>query len=135
MSRFKRPNRSDRYQYFFNEYSVDNLEIYREYQDLINNTDEYNDEIAVLWDEYHARLFELMEERLTERQYEIVQLLRGGLNMSEVADELGLIPASIWKSMFGIKKTNNKGIQGKMCKIAEQDLILKSIKQKIIEKK
>lgn len=143
----KRPTRSQAYQHLLVEkaFSHEMMESFPEEDSLGKrlNPWDYNEDILVLEDQLKERFWEIIEENLTERQLEIINLLKQGFTQSESARALSINQSSITKSLHGnstYDKTSgskNKesygGIVKKITKIANEDKKVREIMAKIAE--
>ena len=139
----KRPTRSAAYQHLLVEksfnhemmgsFSVDD----GMYKKL--NPFEYNESLLILEDQLKERFWEIIEESLTERQLQIINLLKQGKTQSETAKEMGVNQSSVTKSLHGNTEYSNKdkgktsygGICRKLLKIIDKDPIILKIKEQI----
>lgn len=65
------------------------------------NPFDYNEDILVLEDQLKERFWEIINEHLTDRQREIVDLLKEGKTQMETATKLGINQSSITKCISG----------------------------------
>jgi hypothetical protein len=147
--RRERINRSQKYQYLLLEsaFSHDQLSSFSNESGLSNrlNPWEYNDELIDLQEKLKERLWEIVEEELTDRQKEVLKLTAKGLKQQEIAAKLFINQSSIAKSLagnvdYGVKegddtKASNKkqkknaygGSIRKLQKLVLEDITCKSI--------
>lgn len=101
----ERPNRSDSYQYRICEVNCSDamMNAFTNDQGIYAhlNPYHYNEEYLILKDELKKEFWKLAEEVCTERQFEIMKMLCGGMTQMEIADKLGVNQSSITKSLNG----------------------------------
>ena len=145
----KRKTRSSAYQWILVEkaFSHDMMESFADDDGMHKklNPFEYNEDVLLLEDQLKERFWEIIEEHLTERQKEIVNLLKQGKTQQETASLLQINQSSITKSLHGNseysssingksqKKTSYGGIVRKIRKIVESDTKVNELLEKISE--
>lgn len=100
-----RPQRSDRYQQFFHEVIVDvkYLESFNNSQSMshILNPYQYDEELLKTQDKLREEFWKLAKEILTERQYQVISMLRDGYTQQEIAKTLDVNQSSVAKTLNG----------------------------------
>lgn len=99
----KRPTRSQLYQHLLVEkaFSHEMMETFSNDDSVYKklNPFNYNEEILVLEDQLKERFWEIINEHLTPRQLEIINLLKSGKTQSETAKALSVNQSSITKCL------------------------------------
>lgn len=123
-------NRSDSYQYLLVEASC-SPEMMAEVPNSEGiaaqlNPFGYNEELLTLKDELREAFWDIVNNKLTPRQREVITLCCDGYTQTEIAKMLGVNQSSITKSINGnCDYKNGKKVYGgarkKIQKIAEQD--------------
>lgn len=135
-------NRSDRYQHLLVESSCapDILMEFSESRGITGylNMLQYNEELSSLREELRQEMWRLMEEVLTKRQFQVIELLAQGHTQMEIAKMLGVNQSSITKSVNGnCDYRNGKRIYGgakkKLRKAADEDPKIQEIIKKMEE--
>ena len=98
----------------------------------------YSEELAELKDQLKIAMWRLINEELTDRQAEVINLSASGHTQTEIAKILGINQSSITKSIRGnCDYKNGKkvygGAQKKLRKIADKDDEIKKILERINE--
>jgi DNA-binding CsgD family transcriptional regulator len=126
----KKTNRSNSYQHLFAEQSYSNemMSEFSEAQGLIENyTLEDKEQLMNLREELKLAFWRLAKDNLTQRQFQVLQLLSEGFSQQECAHRLNINQSSITKSINGncdysnSKKKVYGGCKKKMRKLAEND--------------
>lgn len=100
----KKSNRSNGYQHLYTEqpYSNEMMAEFSEAQGLIENYRPEDRELLLdLKDELKIEFWRLAKENLTERQYQVIELLAKGYTQIEIAKQLNVNQSSITKSVNG----------------------------------
>jgi DNA-directed RNA polymerase specialized sigma subunit len=136
-------NRSAHYQSIFNEksFSHEMLDTFANEESVYKrlNPYSYDERVLELQDQLQTEFWRLLEENLTDRQLEIVNLLKKGKTQQEVAKALGINQSSITKSIHGNVDYSKKdksvygGIAAKMQRILEKDKRIQEIFRQIAE--
>lgn len=137
----KKSNRSNGYQHLFAEqpYSNEMMAEFSEAQGLVENyKPEDKEKLSNLRDELQKRYWKLAKENLTERQYQVIELLAKGFTQIEIALQLHVNQSSITKSVNGNCDYRNSrrvygGSRKKLRAIANQDLQVQQIITQIAE--
>ncbi len=126
----RKNNRSNGYQYLFAEQSYSNemMSEFSEAQGLSENySPEDKEQLMILREELRLAFWRLAKDNLTERQFQVLQLLSEGFSQQESAQRLKINQSSITKSINGncdysnSKKKVYGGCKKKMRKLAEND--------------
>lgn len=135
-------NRSDKYQHLLVETSC-SPEMLTEVADSEGigaqlNPFGYNEEMLDLKDQLKAAFWRLVEEKLTDRQKQVIKLYCDGYTQTEIAKKLNVNQSSITKSINGNCDYKNGrrlygGSRKKLQKLAENDTEIKVILEKIRE--
>lgn len=133
-------NRSDHYQPIICEAPCSN-EILSEVADGMGVSSQlnpfgYSEELAELKDKLKLAMWRLINEELTDRQAEVIQLSASGLTQQEIAKQLGINQSSITKSIRGnCDYKNGRKIYGgaskKLKKFADKDDEIREILERI----
>lgn len=138
----KRQTRSDRYQYLLLETvcSNDMMEAFSNEESIYKrlNPFSYNEEVILLEDQLKKEFWRVVENLLTPRQKQVIQLYSDGYTQMEIAKMLNVNQSSITKSINGnVDYKNGKKIYGgakkKLQKIVQNDTKIKEILAKIAE--
>jgi len=130
----RKKNQSDRYQYIFKEFSVDNLEPYPnqlwQQEDLTLKEMTY--ELADL-------IIQLANKILTQKQLQIFTLLLSGNSQAQIADILGISQPTVCRSLLGWQNKTNKrrsgGIYHKLRQAIQTNKPILELKEEIEEYK
>lgn len=135
-------NRSSEYQYKLVEIACSPDQI-TEVSDTVGigaqlNPFGYNEEFLELKEKLRLAFWRLVEDNLTERQRQVIQLYSQGNTQIEIAKFLGVNQSSITKSMNGnTDYKNGKKVYGgakkKLIKIAQKDPEIKEIFARMAE--
>lgn len=135
-------NRSDHYQPIICEMPCSN-EILSDVADgagisIQLNPFGYSEELAELKDQLKIEMWRLINEELTDRQAEVINLSSKGFTQTEIAKQLGINQSSITKSIRGnCDYRNGKRIYGgaskKLKKLADKDEKIKNLLNRISE--
>ena len=117
---------------------------FSESQGLVENyKPEDREELIDLREELRVQFWRLAKENLTERQFEVLHLLSLNFTQTEIAKMLHVNQSSITKSVHGNCDYRNKGngkvrkVYGgskkRLVKLANQDLKVKELREKIAE--
>jgi len=137
----QKSNRSNGYQHLFTEQSYSN-DMMADFPVSAGLVEKYKPEdketLMDLREELTKRRWELAEEHLTERQFEVVKLMSKAFTQIEIAKQLNVNQSSITKSLNGnCDYRNGKKVYGgakkKLRKVADNDPIMKSILERIAE--
>lgn len=140
----RKKNRSDAYQQLFAEkaFSHEMLSSFSNEESIYKrlNPFDYDERILELQDQLYVRFWELIDKHLTDRQKEIVNLLKTGATQQECAKLMGVNQSSITKSLNGnvdyskgSNKKNYGGIILKLNKIIDKDEKVQEILKQISE--
>lgn len=107
----KRPTRSQQYQHLLVEkaFSHEMLEGFSDDESMYKklNPFNYDERILVLEDQLKERFWEIINANLTERQLEIVNLLKSGATQSETAKKLGVNQCVAYNTIIHLSSYNN----------------------------
>jgi len=125
----RKSNRSNGYQHLFAEqpYSNEMMAEFSEAQGLVENyRPEDRENLLDLREELRLQFWRLAKENLTERQFQVIELLAKGYTQIEIAKQLNVNQSSITKSVNGnCDYRNGKKIYGgakkKLRKLADKD--------------
>lgn len=131
----RKSNRSNGYQHLFAEqpYSNEMMAEFSEAQGLVENyRPEDREKLLDLREDLRVEFWRLAKENLTERQFQVIELLAKGFTQIEIAKQLNVNQSSITKSVNGnCDYRNGKKIYGgakkKLRRLAEQDEDIQSI--------
>jgi DNA-binding CsgD family transcriptional regulator len=137
----RKSNRSNGYQHLFAEqpYSNEMMAEFSEGQALVENLrPEDRERLLDLRDDLKKEFWRLAKESLTERQYQVIELLAKGYTQIEIAKQLNVNQSSITKSVNGnCDYRNGKKIYGgarkKLRRLAGQDSDIQAIITQIAE--
>lgn len=137
----RKSNRSNGYQHLFAEqpYSNEMMAEFSEAQGLVENyRPEDREKLLDLRETLHQEFWRLAKENLTERQFQVIELLAKGFTQIEIAKQLNVNQSSITKSVNGnCDYRNGKKIYGgakkKLRRLADQDEDIQSIIAQIAE--
>lgn len=137
----RKTNRSNGYQHLFAEqpYSNEMMAEFSEAQGLVENyRPEDRERLLDLRDELREEFWRLAKENLTERQFQVIELLAKGYTQIEIAKQLNVNQSSITKSVNGnCDYRNGKKIYGgakkKLRRLADKDFAIQSIITQIAE--
>lgn len=137
----RKSNRSNGYQHLFAEqpYSNEMMAEFSEAQGLVENYNpEDREKLLDLREELRVEFWRLAKENLTERQFQVIELLAKGFTQIEIAKQLNVNQSSITKSVNGnCDYRNGKKIYGgakkKLRRLADQDEDIQSIIVQIAE--
>ncbi|MFA5758002.1 MAG: LuxR C-terminal-related transcriptional regulator [Clostridia bacterium] len=137
----KKTNRSNGYQHLFAEQSYSNemMAEFSESQGLTENyTSDDHEKLLDLQDARRDEFWRLAKDNLTDRQFQVIQLLAKGYTQIEIAKQLNVNQSSITKSVNGnCDYRNGKRVYGgakkKLCKLAEKDSKIQEIIKQIAE--
>ena len=137
----RKTNRSNGYQHLFAEqpYSNEMMAEFSEAQGLVENyRAEDRERLLDLRDELRLEFWRLAKENLTERQFQVIELLAKGYTQIEIAKQLNVNQSSITKSVNGnCDYRNGKKIYGgakkKLRRLADKDSPIQSIITQIAE--
>lgn len=123
-------NRSDHYQPIICEAPCSNeiLEMVTDNSGMSTSLNPfgYSEELAELKDKLKIEMWRLINEELTDRQSEVINLYSRGFTQQEIAKQLGVNQSSITKSLSGNCDYKNKkkvygGAKKRLRKLAEKD--------------
>jgi len=100
----RKSNRSNGYQHLFAEqpYSNEMMAEFSEAQGLVENyKPEDRERLLDLREELRKQFWRLAKENLTERQFQVIELLAKGYTQIEIAKQLNVNQSSITKSVNG----------------------------------
>lgn len=135
-------NRSNGYQHLFAEqpYSNEMMAEFSEAQGLIENyNSEDREQLLVLREQLRVEFWRLAKENLTERQFQVIDLLAKGYTQIEIAKQLNVNQSSITKSVNGNCDYRNNGrrvyggCKKKMRRLSEKDLVIQDIIRQMSE--
>lgn len=137
----KKPNRSNGYQHLFTEqlYSNEMMAEFSEAQGLVENyRPEDREKLLDLREVLRVEFWRLAKEHLTERQFQVIDLLAKGYTQIEIAKQLNVNQSSITKSVNGncdyrSQKRVYGGCKKKLRRFADKDPVIKDIIQQINE--
>lgn len=137
----RKTNRSNGYQHLFAEqpYSNEMMAEFSEAQGLVENyRAEDRERLLDLRDELRLEFWRLAKDNLTERQFQVIELLAKGYTQIEIAKQLNVNQSSITKSVNGnCDYRNGKKIYGgakkKLRRLADKDSEIQSIITQIAE--
>jgi DNA-binding CsgD family transcriptional regulator len=137
----RKSNRSNGYQHLFAEqpYSNEMMAEFSEAQGLVENYKPEDRELLLdLRDELRLEFWRLAKENLTERQFQVIELLAKGYTQIEIAKQLNVNQSSITKSVNGnCDYRNGKKIYGgakkKLRRLADKDPQIQEIITQIAE--
>lgn len=137
----RKSNRSNGYQHLFAEqpYSNEMMAEFSEAQGLVENYNAEDRELLLdLREELRLEFWRLAKENLTERQFQVIELLAKGYTQIEIAKQLNVNQSSITKSVNGnCDYRNGKKIYGgakkKLRRLADKDPQIQEIIQQIAE--
>jgi DNA-binding CsgD family transcriptional regulator len=137
----KKSNRSNGYQHLFAEqpYSNEMMAEFSEAQGLVENYKPEDRELLLnLREELRLEFWRLAKENLTERQFQVIELLAKGYTQIEIAKQLNVNQSSITKSVNGnCDYRNGKKIYGgakkKLRRLADKDSQIQAIIEQIAE--
>lgn len=138
----RRPQKSDHYQWCFNEISfpIELLQTFTNDDSVYRrlNPYAYNEEIADLEEQLRVEFWRVIDEALTERQRQVVRLLAEGYTQMEVAKKLNVNQSSVAKQMGGSTKYFENGMKHsyggiirKVRKVIETDERIRVILERI----
>lgn len=125
----RKTNRSNGYQHLFAEqpYSNEMMAEFSEAQGLVENYNpEDREQLLVLREKLRGEFWRLAKENLTERQFQVIELLAKGYTQIEIAKQLNVNQSSITKSVNGnCDYKNGRRIYGgakkKLRRLADKD--------------
>jgi DNA-binding CsgD family transcriptional regulator len=131
----RKTNRSNGYQHLFAEqpYSNEMMAEFSEAQGLVENYQpEDREKLLDLRDGLRLEFWRLAKENLTERQFQVIELLAQGYTQIEIAKQLNVNQSSITKSVNGnCDYRNGRKIYGgakkKLRKLADKDSRIREI--------
>lgn len=134
-------NRSNGYQHLFAEqlYSCEMMADFAESQGLVENyRPEDKEALLDLREQLNAEFWRIAKKGLTERQYQVIELLAKGYTQIEIAKKLNVNQSSITKSVHGNCDYRNGrkvygGAKKKLRRLADKDPKIKEITQQIAE--
>jgi DNA-binding CsgD family transcriptional regulator len=137
----RKSNRSNGYQHLFAEqpYSNEMMAEFSEAQGLVENYKPEDRELLLdLRDELRLEFWRLAKDNLTERQFQVIELLAKGYTQIEIAKQLNVNQSSITKSVNGnCDYRNGKKIYGgakkKLRRLADKDPEIQAIIVQIAE--
>jgi DNA-binding CsgD family transcriptional regulator len=137
----RKSNRSNGYQHLFAEQSYSNemMAEFSEAQGLVENYKPEDREMLLdLRDTLNKEFWRLAKENLTERQFQVIELLAKGFTQIEIAKQLNVNQSSITKSVNGnCDYRNGKKIYGgakkKLRRLSDQDSQIQEIIAQIAE--
>jgi DNA-binding CsgD family transcriptional regulator len=137
----RKSNRSNGYQHLFAEqpYSNDMMAEFSEAQGLAENyKPEDREKLLDLREELRVEFWRLAKENLTERQFQVIELLAKGYTQIEIAKQLHVNQSSITKSVNGnCDYRNGKKIYGgakkKLRRLSDKDPSIQAIITQIAE--
>lgn len=137
----KKSNRSNGYQHIYTEqpYSSEMMAEFSEAQGLVENYQpEDREKLLDLKDDLKIEFWRLAKEHLTERQFQVIELLAKGYTQIEIAKQLNVNQSSITKSVNGnCDYRNGKKIYGgakkKLRRLADKDPEIQAIIVQIAE--
>lgn len=137
----RKSNRSNGYQHLFAEqpYSNDMMAEFSEAQGLAENyKPEDREKLLDLREELRVEFWRLAKENLTERQFQVIELLAKGYTQIEIAKQLHVNQSSITKSVNGnCDYRNGKKIYGgakkKLRRLSDKDPDIQAIITQIAE--
>lgn len=137
----RKTNRSNGYQFLFAEqpYSNEMMAEFSEAQGLVENyKPEDREQLLDLRDDLKLEFWRLAKENLTERQFQVIELLAMGYTQIEIAKQLHVNQSSITKSVNGnCDYRNGRKIYGgakkKLRRLADKDPEIQDIIQQIAD--
>lgn len=134
-------NRSNGYQHLFAEqpYSNEMMAEFSEAQGLVENyKPEDREKLLDLRETLNKEFWRLAKENLTDRQFQVIDLLAKGFTQIEIAKQLNVNQSSITKSVNGnCDYRNGKRVYGgakkKLRRVSDQDQKIKEIIAQIAE--
>lgn len=137
----KKTNRSNGYQHLFTEqlHSYEMLAEFSESQGLVENYKPEDKEMLLdLREDLKKEFWRLAKENLTERQFQVIELLAKGYTQIEIAKQLKVNQSSITKSVNGNCDYRNGrkvygGAKKKLRKLASNDSQIQEIIAKIAD--
>jgi DNA-binding CsgD family transcriptional regulator len=125
----RKSNRSNGYQHLFAEqpYSNEMMAEFSEAQGLVENyKPEDREKLLDLREDLRQQFWRLAKENLTERQFQVIELLAKGYTQIEIAKQLNVNQSSITKSVNGnCDYRNGKKVYGgckkKLRRVAAKD--------------
>jgi len=135
----RKTNRSNGYQHLFAEqpYSNEMMAEFSEAQGLVENyAPEDREQLLVLREQLRGEFWRLAKENLTDRQFQVIELLAKGYTQIEIAKQLKVNQSSITKSVNGnCDYRNGRKIYGgakkKLRRLADRDEKIKKIIEQI----
>lgn len=137
----RKSNRSTGYQHLFTEQPHSN-EMMAEFSEAQGLSDNYKPEdrerLLDLREELRMEFWRLAKENLTERQFQVIELLSQGYTQIEIAKQLHVNQSSITKSVNGNCDYRNGrkvygGAKKKLRRLSDKDPQIQEIIQKITE--
>lgn len=137
----RKSNRSNGYQHLFAEQPYSN-EMMAEFSETQGLSENYNPEdrekLLDLRDELKSEFWRLAKKNLTERQFQVIELLAKGYTQIEIAKQLHVNQSSITKSVNGnCDYRNGKRVYGgakkKLRRLADKDPDIQAIITQIAE--
>jgi DNA-binding CsgD family transcriptional regulator len=137
----RKTNRSNGYQHLFAEqpYSNEMMAEFSEAQGLVENyAPEDREQLLVLREQLRGEFWRLAKENLTDRQFQVIELLAKGYTQIEIAKQLKVNQSSITKSVNGnCDYRNGRKIYGgakkKLRRLADKDPKIQDIIIQIAE--
>jgi DNA-binding CsgD family transcriptional regulator len=137
----RKSNRSNGYQHLFAEqpYSNEMMAEFSEAQGLVENyNSEDREQLLVLREELRVAFWALAKQHLTDRQFQVIELLAQGFTQIEIAKKLHVNQSSITKSVNGnCDYRNGRKIYGgakkKLCRLSDKDPKIQEIINQITE--
>ncbi len=137
----RKSNRSNGYQHLFAEqpYSNEMMAEFSEAQGLVENyRPEDREKLLDLRETLHLEFWRLAKENLTDRQFQVIELLAKGFTQIEIAKQLNVNQSSITKSVNGnCDYRNGKRVYGgakkKLQRLSDQDRKIQEIITQIAE--
>lgn len=137
----RKTNRSNGYQHLFAEqpYSNEMMAEFSEAQGLVENyAPEDREQLLVLREQLRGEFWRLAKENLTDRQFQVIELLAKGYTQIEIAKQLKVNQSSITKSVNGnCDYRNGRKIYGgakkKLRRLADKDPKIQDIIVQIAE--
>jgi DNA-binding CsgD family transcriptional regulator len=134
-----KPYRSTGYQWKLLEisYSHDKLDVF----DSFHGKEKHDEQLLELKDQLLARLYEILPAKLTEHQWNVLQLLLKGHTQIEISKILGTNQSSIAHCINGNMhyykgkryETKSGGLFKKIKRIAHEDVVIQRILKEIQE--
>lgn len=137
----RKSNRSSGYQHLFTEqlYSNEMMAEFSEAQGLVENYNPEDRELLLdLREELRLEFWRLAKDTLTERQFQVIELLAKGYTQIEIAKQLNVNQSSITKSVNGNCDYRNGrkvygGAKKKLRRLADKDPEIQAIITQIAE--